>query len=113
MESRRRPRPVVSQVNAAKAQRFECLHTPANEPLSDASQCGLAVATHWLPVDANSQADCAHEKDLQMQAFSKTADGIRTHDLLHGKQCVWCTDSYVVPVGAGADRGRPRARRRG
>jgi hypothetical protein len=25
-------------------------------------------------------------KDLQMQAFSEAADGIRTHDLLHGKQ---------------------------
>jgi hypothetical protein len=26
------------------------------------------------------------KKDLQMQAFSRAADGIRTHDLLHGKQ---------------------------
>jgi hypothetical protein len=32
------------------------------------------------------QADCSHEKGLQTQAFSKAADGIRTHDLLHGKQ---------------------------
>jgi hypothetical protein len=47
---------------------------------------GLAAATQWLPVDANALADCAHEKDLQMQAFSEAADGIRTHDLLHGKQ---------------------------
>jgi hypothetical protein len=30
--------------------------------------------------------DCPHEKDLQMQAFSEAADGIRTYDLLHGKQ---------------------------
>ena len=30
--------------------------------------------------------DCAHEKDLQMQAFSEAAEGIRTLDLLHGKQ---------------------------
>jgi hypothetical protein len=27
-----------------------------------------------------------HEKGLHMQAFSRAADGIRTHDLLHGKQ---------------------------
>jgi hypothetical protein len=36
--------------------------------------------------DADEQGDCAHEKDLQMQAFSKAAEGIRTLDLLHGKQ---------------------------
>jgi hypothetical protein len=36
--------------------------------------------------DANSQADCTGKKGLQMQAFSEAADGIRTHDLLHGKQ---------------------------
>ena len=56
--------PVASQVNAAKGQRFECLQTPANEPLSDASRFGLAAATHWLPVDANAPADCVHKKDL-------------------------------------------------
>jgi hypothetical protein len=26
------------------------------------------------------------QKDLQMQAFSRAAEGIRTLDLLHGKQ---------------------------
>jgi hypothetical protein len=78
--------PVASQVNAAKGQRFECLQTPANKPLSDVSRCGLGVATQWLPVDADAPADCAHKKDLQMQAFLRAADGIRTHDLLHGKQ---------------------------
>ena len=36
--------------------------------------------------DADVQADCAHEKDLQMQAFCEAAEGIRTLDLLHGKQ---------------------------
>jgi hypothetical protein len=36
--------------------------------------------------DADEQGDCRDQKDLQMQAFSKAADGIRTHDLLHGKQ---------------------------
>jgi hypothetical protein len=30
--------------------------------------------------------DCPHEKDLQMQTFSEAAEGIRTLDLLHGKQ---------------------------
>jgi hypothetical protein len=39
-----------------------------------------------VPGDANAPADCAYEKDLQMQAFSKAAEGIRTLDLLHGKQ---------------------------
>ena len=36
--------------------------------------------------DANAQADCAHEKGLHMQAFFEAAEGIRTLDLLHGKQ---------------------------
>jgi hypothetical protein len=32
--------------------------------------------------DADALGDCPSEKDLQMQAFSRAADGIRTHDLL-------------------------------
>jgi hypothetical protein len=36
--------------------------------------------------EADAQADCTHEKDLQMQAFLEAAEGIRTLDLLHGKQ---------------------------
>jgi hypothetical protein len=35
---------------------------------------------------AGTAVDCINEKGLQMQAFPKAADGIRTHDLLHGKQ---------------------------
>jgi hypothetical protein len=35
---------------------------------------------------ADEPADCAHEKDLQTQAFWEAAEGIRTLDLLHGKQ---------------------------
>jgi hypothetical protein len=36
--------------------------------------------------DANAPADCSIEKDLQTPAFSEAAEGIRTLDLLHGKQ---------------------------
>ena len=36
--------------------------------------------------DAVEQGDCSDEKDLQTQVFSKAAEGIRTLDLLHGKQ---------------------------
>jgi hypothetical protein len=36
--------------------------------------------------DADAPADRTHQKDLQMQAFSEAAEGIRTLDLLHGKQ---------------------------
>ena len=50
--------------------------------------CRFAAGPVWVRRDADAQADCAHEKDLQMQAFSEAADGIRTHDLLHGKQSV-------------------------
>jgi hypothetical protein len=89
-------------VDAAKGQRFECTETPAKKPLSDASSSGFAAATQWLPVDANAPADCAHKKDLQMQAFLEAAEGIRTLDLLHGKQdprlvfCVECSCKEAV-----------------
>jgi hypothetical protein len=36
--------------------------------------------------DADAQADCARKKGLQTQAFCEAAEGIRTLDLLHGKQ---------------------------
>jgi hypothetical protein len=36
--------------------------------------------------DAEEQGDCRNEKDLQMQTFCEAAEGIRTLDLLHGKQ---------------------------
>ena len=59
---------------------------PAKEqlPSADASRRG-----HDCPVivgDADALLDCYNEKDLQMQAFSEAAEGIRTLDLLHGKQ---------------------------
>jgi hypothetical protein len=36
--------------------------------------------------DADEQGDYSNEKGLQTQAFSRAAEGIRTLDLLHGKQ---------------------------
>jgi hypothetical protein len=41
-----------------------------------------------VPRDADAQPGGANEKDLQMQAFCEAAEGIRTLDLLHGKQNV-------------------------
>jgi hypothetical protein len=38
--------------------------------------------------DANELGDCYNEKTCKRRVFSRAADGIRTHDLLHGKQCV-------------------------
>jgi hypothetical protein len=34
----------------------------------------------------SSRTSRARKKELQMQAFSEAAEGIRTLDLLHGKQ---------------------------
>jgi hypothetical protein len=48
--------------------------------------------------DAEEQGDCRNEKDLQMQAFSRAADGIRTHDLLHGKQNVGEEPGHKLPA---------------
>ena len=47
---------------------------------------GFAAGPVSVRRDADAQSDCPHENDLQMQAFFEAADGIRTHDLLHGKQ---------------------------
>jgi hypothetical protein len=45
-----------------------------------------AASPESVRPDADAQADCPGKKGLQMQAFLRAADGIRTHDLLHGKQ---------------------------
>jgi hypothetical protein len=47
---------------------------------------GRAAGAQSVPGDANAPADRPSEKDLQIQAFSRAAEGIRTLDLLHGKQ---------------------------
>jgi hypothetical protein len=60
---------------------------PANRLLLTHPRRALAtLGAQWVPGDADAQADCTYEKDLQMQAFSRAAEGIRTLDLLHGKQ---------------------------
>jgi hypothetical protein len=45
-----------------------------------------AASPESVRPDADAQADCAHAKGLQIQAFLRAAEGIRTLDLLHGKQ---------------------------
>jgi hypothetical protein len=59
---------------------------------------GFAAGPVSVRREANAPANCAHEKDLQMQAFSEAADGIRTHDLLHGKQNVGEEPGHKLPA---------------
>ena len=47
--------------------------------------------------DADGQRDCNNEKDLQMRSFSRAAEGIRTLDLLHGKQYLWSPFGAHIP----------------
>jgi hypothetical protein len=54
-----------------------------------------------LSGDADAPADCRHEKDLQMQASFQAADGIRTHDLLHGKHCDRSVEGEAFRSGGG------------
>ena len=54
------------------------------EPADDRPAASPVSVRH----DADAQAACSHEKGLQMQAFFGAAEGIRTLDLLHGKQLV-------------------------
>jgi hypothetical protein len=77
-------------VASAKGQKFERSRTTCKQPLSSREIYGrVAAGPVSVRLDANAPADCPIEKDLQMQAFSKAAEGIRTLDLLHGKQNVW------------------------
>jgi hypothetical protein len=54
-----------------------------------------------LSCDPDAPAACDNEKDLQMQAFPEAADGIRTHDLLHGKQNLESQASQESPAKYG------------
>jgi hypothetical protein len=51
-----------------------------------------------LSGNADALLDCYNEKVLQMQAFLEAADGIRTHDLLHGKRNVGSVRRLNVPA---------------
>jgi hypothetical protein len=59
---------------------------PAKHVFRGVSLDGLAVSPLSVPSDAHALSDCLEQKDLQMQAFSEAAEGIRTLDLLHGKK---------------------------
>jgi hypothetical protein len=73
----------------ARGQRFERSRIPCKRPVSSSGvQGGFAAGPVSVRREADAQADCAREKGLQMQAFSRAAEGIRTLDLLHGKQDV-------------------------
>jgi hypothetical protein len=53
------------------------------------SETLLGRTGSWVPIGCPStqtHQPTAHKKDLQMQAFQRAAEGIRTLDLLHGKQ---------------------------
>jgi hypothetical protein len=45
-----------------------------------------AASLESVQPDADEQGDCRNKKDLQMKPFFEAAEGIRTLDLLHGKQ---------------------------
>jgi hypothetical protein len=62
---------------------------PADKLLLERTRRAWSSGASWVPVGADPLADCVNEKDLQMQAFSEAAEGIRTLDLLHGKQNEW------------------------
>jgi hypothetical protein len=55
-------------------------------PFATGRHVCAAASVRRVSANADAQTDCPNKKDLQMQAFCEAADGIRTHDLLHGKQ---------------------------
>jgi hypothetical protein len=73
----------------------KCLQTGL---FSGASAAYWPPGTYWVPGDADAPADCARKKDLQMQVFSRAAEGIRTLDLLHGKQYIRELSASEMPA---------------
>jgi hypothetical protein len=59
---------------------------------------GRAAGTQWVPGDANAPADSLHENGLQIAGPHEAAEGIRTLDLLHGKQNVQCRVRTKIPA---------------
>jgi hypothetical protein len=72
---------------------------PATERLLvSARGAGSAAIVQSLSDDADVLSDRWREKGLQMQIFCEAADGIRTHDLLHGKQSVVLSLAREMPA---------------
>ena len=85
-------------VASATGQQFERSRTTCKQTRSSSRMRGaLAAGPVSVRREADAQADCAREKGLQMQAFPKAAEGIRTLDLLHGKQCQRCPGDRLHP----------------
>jgi hypothetical protein len=61
---------------------------PANERLCDRPGGAPFAGSQWVHADADALADWRDEKGLQIAGFHEAAEGIRTLDLLHGKQRV-------------------------
>jgi hypothetical protein len=88
--------PVASQVNsdadpmmwfgAAEGHRFEFHKWPANEPLSDVLSLPAGRRYPMATRRCKRTNRLRPQKSLQIHAFSRAAEGIRTLDLLHGKQ---------------------------
>ena len=77
---------------------------PANRLFFSRVSCRLAAGPVSVRREADAPADCTDEKGLQMQAFSEAAEGIRTLDLLHGKQNVWFRLGADIPCKSGGCR---------
>jgi DNA-binding transcriptional MerR regulator len=59
---------------------------PSNERLWERPDGAPCAGPQWVHTDADALAGWRDEKGLQIAGFHEAADGIRTHDLLHGKQ---------------------------
>ena len=95
--------PSSANTNEARAEGLgfgPAANSPADRRLSRPRRPWPRVSPDSVRHDAKGPAGCTDEKGLQMQAFRKAADGIRTHDLLHGKQKVGEGSSHKLPANA-------------
>jgi hypothetical protein len=90
---------VAQKVSGSSHQQTACKGAEAHR-FRGARAAGCAAGCPMGARRRNAPADCAHEKGLQTQAFPEAAEGIRTLDLLHGKQGVRRRLATDIPCNA-------------
>jgi hypothetical protein len=87
-----RRRPTRRTQDLLRSCRRSAFESPQNAcksaPFPERRTAGTGASVRRVSDDADVLSDCRDQKDLQMWAFLEAAEGIRTLDLLHGKQDV-------------------------
>jgi hypothetical protein len=92
-ESNLRPSAHLQKVSGSRPSEM-----PANERLWERPDGAPFAGPRWVHTDADALADWRDEKGLQIVGFPEAAEGIRTLDLLHGKQLLLDPQGDLFPL---------------